>query len=53
MLLNKGVFYYTPIASELNYRARRSIIGYNELSVFFITIDSPGANFKEAANIAR
>lgn len=53
MLLNKGVFYYTPIASELNYRARRSVIGYNELSVFFITIDSPGANFKEAANIAR
>lgn len=53
MLLNNGVFYYTPIASELNYKARRSIIGYNETSVFFIVIDNPGANFREAADIAR
>ena len=40
------------MANELNYRARRSIIGYNNDTVFLIVIDNPGATYAEAAKIA-
>ncbi len=40
------------IAGELNYKARRSIIGYNNTTVFLIAIDLPGATYAECAKIA-
>lgn len=35
-----------------NYKARRSIMGYNDTSFFLITIDSPGATYWESARTA-
>lgn len=41
------------IGENLNYKTRRSIIGYNNDSIYLITIDNPGAALKEAALIAK
>ena len=35
-----------------SFRARRSIIGYNNESFFLITIDSPGAGYTQSAQVA-
>ena len=51
-LLVDGAKVPITIASEINYKARRTIIGYNKDYIFTISIDSPGATFNEAANIA-
>ena len=51
-LLINGKFNTYNIAPELDYKARRTILGYNNDSIIVITIDSPGATFKMAAEIA-
>lgn len=52
-LLINGNYQTFNIGSEIAYKARRSIIGYNADYIFFIAIDTPGATFKEAAEIAK
>ena len=40
------------MAQEISAKNRRTILGYNDDSIFTISIDSPGATFPEAALIA-
>ncbi len=51
-LLIDGKFNTMNIAKNLNYRTRRSIIGYNQNNIYLITIDNPGAILREAAEVA-
>lgn len=39
-------------ASEINYNARRTILGYDDNYIYTISIDNPGVNFDKAADIA-
>ena len=39
-------------AVEINYNARRTILGYDDNYIYTISIDNPGANFDKAADIA-
>ena len=52
-LLINGNYQTFNIGNDINYKARRSIIGYNADNIFIIVIDSPGATFKESAQIAK
>ena len=38
-------------ALELDYKARRTIWGFNSKCVYIVTIDSPGANFSEMQSL--
>lgn len=39
-------------ATEINYKARRTILGYNDIYIYTILIDDPGATLDAAANLA-
>lgn len=47
-LIINGIYNTMNIGNELNYKTRRSIIGYNDKNIYLIVIDNPGANLKEA-----
>lgn len=47
VLLKDGQKVVTNVASEINYRARRTFIGFNDDYIFLGGIDSPGMNFTE------
>lgn len=47
VLLDNGRICSYDYASELNYNARRTILGYNENYIFVICIDAPGLAFDE------
>ena len=51
-LIINGKYNTMNIGQELNYSARRSILGYDYNNIYCIVIDSPGATLKEAAGIA-
>lgn len=38
-------------ATELNYKARRSILGYNDATIFLVAIESPGMIFTEMQSL--
>lgn len=38
-------------ANEINYKASRSMIGYNDNTVFFVTVDKPGMFFTQMAQL--
>lgn len=38
----------TSYASEISYKARRTILAYNDDSVFLVAVDSPGMTFDDA-----
>lgn len=40
------------IATEIAYKARRTILGYDNTYIYTISIDSPGATLTQAADIA-
>lgn len=50
VLLKDGQKVVTNVASELDYRARRTFIGFNDDYIFLGAIDSPGMNFNELRN---
>ena len=52
VLLVNGNKKEITIATEISYRTRRTLLGYDDLNVYTITIDYPGATFEEAADIA-
>lgn len=39
-------------ASELNYKARRSVIGYDDENIYLMTVESPGVDFPELQDLA-
>lgn len=51
-LIINGVISNTGIGKEIDGKHRRSLIGYNDKEIIFITIDNPGASFRECADIA-
>lgn len=51
-LIDDGVKIPIHFAQELNYKARRTMLGYNQKNIYIICIDSPGANFSEMQDIA-
>jgi hypothetical protein len=50
MLIAKGKKADTSIASELNYKARRTILGYNKDTIYIIAVEGNGMNFTEVQN---
>lgn len=38
-------------ASEINYKARRTAIGYNDNTIFIVCVENPGMNFPELQNL--
>lgn len=50
VLLKDGQKVITDVASELNYRARRTFIGFNDRYIFLGAVESPGMNFNELRN---
>lgn len=34
-------------ASEINYKARRTMLGYNDTKIFIVCVESPGMNFTQ------
>lgn len=50
VLIKGGIPVTTNIASELNYKARRTILAYNNNTIYIFAIESPGMNFSEVKN---
>ena len=50
-LVVNGVKEKITFASEINYKARRTACGYNDTTVYIITVDSPGVKFDELQDI--
>lgn len=46
-LIVDGKIYNTKLASSINYRTRRTVLGYNKEYVFIICVDNPGMNFAQ------
>lgn len=42
-----GKAYNIDYAKELDYKARRSVLGYNDDTVFVVAVESPGMTFSE------
>lgn len=43
----------SSLASEINYRARRTILAYDADTIYIIAIESPGMNFTEVKNFLK
>lgn len=50
VFLDNGKKCKITFAQEINYRARRTILGYNDTTIFVICIESPGMNFSQIQN---
>ena len=50
-LVEEGRESIITFAQEVNYKARRSLFGYNKTHIYLIVIDSPGMNFKEMQDL--
>lgn len=51
VLIKDGQPVTTSLASELNYNARRTIIGYDDNNIYLIGINSPGMNYLKIKNM--
>lgn len=45
VLIKNGKKVNITVANEINYKARRTILGYNNKNIYIIAIESPGMNF--------
>ena len=50
-LVVNGKVYKIDYAQELNYKARRTCIGWNDSNYFIVTVDAPGLAFKALQQI--
>lgn len=50
-LLCNGAKVATDIGKELNYKARRTALGYNSSHIFLVAVEGTGATFAELTNI--
>ena len=53
VLMRNGVPATITTASEINYRARRSILGYNDENIYLIAVEAPGLNFSACQAVLR
>lgn len=51
LIINGKINIPTNIASEIDYKARRTCLGWDDDTVFLITVDSPGMMFHELASM--
>lgn len=47
VLVENGAACKITYATELNYKARRTVLGFNDKAVYILCVDSPGMNFRE------
>lgn len=50
-LIEHGKKLEITFAKELNYKARRTMLGYNDTTVFFVCVENPGLAYKEMQNL--
>lgn len=53
VLMREGQEVVTNIGKEIDYNARRTILGYNNTHIFLIVIDSYGYNFTKCKQLLR
>lgn len=53
VLIKAGAAVPITIASEINYKARRTILAYNKENIFIVAIESPGMNFSQMQSFLR
>lgn len=46
-LIVAGKEYQTTLGSEIDYKARRTVFGFDKENYYFICVDNPGMNFKQ------
>lgn len=51
VLVKNGKPYSSKVGSELNYKARRSMFGFNDDTVWFVTVDLPGLAYSSMKKI--
>ena len=51
LIINGKINLPTNMASEIDYKARRTCMGWNDETVYFVTVDAPGMAFRELANM--
>lgn len=49
-LIDGGVKIPITFAQELNYKARRTMIGYDRRDIYIVCVENPGMNFAEMQN---
>lgn len=50
-LLDSGIQIPITFAQELNYKARRTMIGYSEKYIYIVCVENPGMDFNEMQNL--
>ena len=50
-LIDNGVKLNIDFALELNYKARRTMIGYNDTTIYIVCVETPGMNFNQMQNL--
>lgn len=53
VLIKAGAAVPITIASEINYKARRTVLAYNKENIFIVAIESPGMNFSQMQSFLR
>jgi hypothetical protein len=51
VLIADGQICPITCAQEINYKARRTVIGFNDKSIFILSVDSPGMNFAQLQKV--
>ncbi len=51
VLIRNGQKVTTDLAKELNYRARRTCLGFNKDYIYLVCVESPGMNFTQLQNL--
>lgn len=51
VLVKNGKSFSSKVGSELNYKARRSMLGFNDETIWVVTVDSPGLAFSSMKRI--
>ena len=50
-LIDNGQKVKIDFATELNYKARRTMLGYNNTTIFLVFVESPGLAFNDMQNL--
>lgn len=50
-LLDNGIKVPINFALELNYKARRTMIGYNDTTIYMVCVEDPGMNFNQMQDL--
>ena len=51
VLIENGAACKITYATDLNYKARRTVLGFNDKAVYIVCVDSPGMNFAELQKV--